>query len=73
MIAKIQLIADNGKVIYEQVLDAFQAGGWEAGLGDSPTEGKRQIHGFTYLPVPPPRDPLDVAAFRRLLGEHFGA
>ena len=73
MWVKIQLILDDGRVLVEHVQNAFQPGGWEADLGLSPLEGGRKLDGFTYIPAPPPRGPEDVAEFRRLWLEHFGA
>jgi hypothetical protein len=74
MIVEINLIRDGGIVVYRTVMNARIAGGWEAPIGTPVIDEQgHEIRGFTYLPCPPPRDPTDVAEFRRLVAEHFGS
>ncbi len=68
MIVKIQIVTDDGTVLVSEAGCAFASFGWEA-EGAVLTEGGHELRGFTYLPVPPPRDPCDslnTAEFRRL-------
>lgn len=73
MIVEIKIIRDDGAVVYSMVSNAVIACGWSPGLAAGPIIGEKgeKLPGFTYLPVPPPRDPLDMAEFRRLFHMHF--
>ena len=74
MRVEIKLIRDDGTVMYDIVMNAMAAGGWEvAEMGPIIDENGRKLYGFCYLPCPPPRDPQDVEEFRRLWSQHFGA
>jgi hypothetical protein len=71
---KIQLLRDDGAVVYEHNQDAFVPGGLGFPPGQHVVEGGAgELYGFTYLPVPPPRDPFDAAEFRRLYDALGGA
>lgn len=71
MLAKVQILRDDGTVIFEQVGNAFSFFSWEPAPYLKPLEGTRKFPGFTFLPAPPPpRDPEDLAEFRRLYAEH---
>ena len=50
MIVKIQLLRDDGTVLTQCVMNAFNLGGWEAPLGCPLIEGTQKLDGFTYLP-----------------------
>jgi hypothetical protein len=73
MIVKVQLLRDDGTVVYEQVASAHIAFGWETGLATGPVlDNDQKLYGFTYLPCPPPRNLADIAAFRELLARFYG-